>query len=399
MFYLRREREEREAGRSEEAALAAAAATSGRAVMISGLTVMVAMAGMYLAGASTFQSFATGTILVVAVAVARLADRAAGDCSPGSGTGSRRAACRSSRTSPWNAGEPRPVVADPDPGPPPSRRLGRWPPAGLLVVLAIPAFSLHTANPGVETLPQDLSVIQTYDRMQDAFPAGRSRRSSPSAPTTSRHPPCKAAIVELRDTGRCEPALRAADHGRRQLRPHRRAGQHPAGRRREPTRTSTAALAALRGHDHPGDDRRGPGCHGRRGRLHRRVEGLHGHDEVTRCRWCSASCCWRAFLLLLFTFRSIVIPVTAILLNLLSVGAAYGILVWIFQDGHLESVARLRVDRGDRVLDADLPVRGAVRPLDGLPRVHPDAASARPSTAGCRATRPSRTGSRRRPAS
>ena len=44
-----------------------------------------------------------------------------------------------------------------------------------------------------------------------------------------------------------------------------------------------------------------------------------------------------AFLLLLFTFRSIVIPLKAIILNLLSVGAAYGVLVWIFQDGHLES--------------------------------------------------------------
>ena len=44
-----------------------------------------------------------------------------------------------------------------------------------------------------------------------------------------------------------------------------------------------------------------------------------------------------AFLLLLFTFRSIVIPLKAIVLNLLSVGAAYGVLVWIFQDGHLES--------------------------------------------------------------
>ena len=44
-----------------------------------------------------------------------------------------------------------------------------------------------------------------------------------------------------------------------------------------------------------------------------------------------------AFLLLLFTFRSIVIPIKAIILNLLSVGAAYGVLVWIFQDGHLES--------------------------------------------------------------
>ncbi len=69
MFYLRREREERESGRSEEASLAAAAATSGRAVLVSGLTVMVAMAGMYFGGAPTFTSFATGTIIVVAVAV------------------------------------------------------------------------------------------------------------------------------------------------------------------------------------------------------------------------------------------------------------------------------------------------------------------------------------------
>jgi anti-anti-sigma factor len=45
-----------------------------------------------------------------------------------------------------------------------------------------------------------------------------------------------------------------------------------------------------------------------------------------------------AFLLLLVTFRSIVVPIKAIVLNLLSVGAAYGVLVWIFQDGHLESL-------------------------------------------------------------
>src|SRR5215212_4388411 len=45
-----------------------------------------------------------------------------------------------------------------------------------------------------------------------------------------------------------------------------------------------------------------------------------------------------AFLLLLVTFRSIVVPLKAIALNLLSVGAAYGVLVWIFQDGHLEGL-------------------------------------------------------------
>jgi RND superfamily putative drug exporter len=69
MFYLRREMEERDAGRTPEAALNAAAATSRRAVLISGFTVMVAMAGMFLAGSATFTSFAVATILVVAVSV------------------------------------------------------------------------------------------------------------------------------------------------------------------------------------------------------------------------------------------------------------------------------------------------------------------------------------------
>ena len=52
-----------------------------------------------------------------------------------------------------------------------------------------------------------------------------------------------------------------------------------------------------------------------------------------------------AFLLLLVTFRSIVIPIKAIVLNLLSVGAAYGVLTWVFQDGHFQSAAGLQVQR------------------------------------------------------
>ena len=69
LFYLRREREERAAGRDERSALAAAAATSGRAVLISGMTVIVAMAGMFISGDKTFISFAEGTIIVVAIAM------------------------------------------------------------------------------------------------------------------------------------------------------------------------------------------------------------------------------------------------------------------------------------------------------------------------------------------
>ena len=69
LFYLRREREERAAGHAQRGRAGVAAATSGRAVLVSGLTVMIAMAGMFLAGNAIFTSFAVGTILVVAVAV------------------------------------------------------------------------------------------------------------------------------------------------------------------------------------------------------------------------------------------------------------------------------------------------------------------------------------------
>ena len=78
-----------------------------------------------------------------------------------------------------------------------------------------------------------------------------------------------------------------------------------------------------------------------------------------------------AFVLLLLTFRSLVIAATAVALNLLSVGAAYGILVAVFQHGWLAGVARLPDERRDRQLAAAVPLRRPLRPLDGLPRLHP----------------------------
>src|SRR5437764_4921698 len=69
LFYLKREREERAAGRSPRAALEAAAATSGRSVLISGLTVIIAMAGLAFSGDRGFMSFGLGTSIVVAVAM------------------------------------------------------------------------------------------------------------------------------------------------------------------------------------------------------------------------------------------------------------------------------------------------------------------------------------------
>ena len=147
--------QERAAGRSEQAALEAAAATSGRSVLISGLTVMVAMAGMFLTGDATFASLGVATILVVAVAVlgsltvlpallSRLGDKvdrgrvpllgrlAATTARAGSGARSSTASCV---------------------GP---RSLRRSPP-GCCWRSRAPALQLRIAQPGPDTFPKSLA--------------------------------------------------------------------------------------------------------------------------------------------------------------------------------------------------------------------------------------------------
>ena len=69
LFYLRRERQERRAGRSNRDALAVAAATSGRSVLVSGLVVMTGMAGMLVSGMGTFVGLGLAAMLVVLVAM------------------------------------------------------------------------------------------------------------------------------------------------------------------------------------------------------------------------------------------------------------------------------------------------------------------------------------------
>jgi uncharacterized membrane protein YdfJ with MMPL/SSD domain len=167
LFYLRREREERAAGRSERSALEAAAATSGRAVLISGVTVIVAMAGMFISGDKAFVSFAEGTILVVAIAVfasltilpamlSWLGDRVEKGRVPLLG---RRRPAGESRF--WTALSGR-VMRRPG--------LSILIAGGLLVALAIPALQLKSVTSGIDELPQDLPVIQTYNKVKEAFP-------------------------------------------------------------------------------------------------------------------------------------------------------------------------------------------------------------------------------------
>jgi uncharacterized membrane protein YdfJ with MMPL/SSD domain len=333
IFYLRREREERAAGAGERAALEAAAATSGRAILVSGFTVMVAMAGMYIAGDATFSSLATGTIIVVAVAMVGsltvlpavlswLGDRIEKGRIPF--LGRRRNVAEGSRV--WGA-----LVA----------RVMRHPKVAAaisvaaLLVLAIPAFSLHTANAGVSGLPKDMPIVHTFDRIQAAFPGGVEPAEVAISAADAKAPPVAHAVKQLRKEIRADQAnfgggqsYRVSADGRVAELKVPLAGEGYEAR-------SQAALAKLR-------DVLIPATIGKVDGAKAEVAGstassVDFNDQLNqRMPWVFAFVLGMAFLLLLVSFRSIVIPLTAICLNLLSVGAAYGILVWVFQEGHLE---------------------------------------------------------------
>jgi len=167
LFYLRREREERAAGKSFGEALRTAAATSGRAIVISGVTVMISLAGLFLTGVDLFTGMAFGTIIVVAIAVAAAltllpavlsligewADRCRIPV-----LGRRRTAAGPSRL--W-AGLVRRVVRHPL----------SWGGAGTLALLALaaPAAGMRIGSPPID-LPGSLPVVQTLDRISGAFP-------------------------------------------------------------------------------------------------------------------------------------------------------------------------------------------------------------------------------------
>ena len=332
MFYIRRERDERAAGRSSAAALEVAAATSGRAVLISGLTVMVAMSGMFVVAHPVFESFAIGTILVVAVAMvgsitvvpatlAVLGDRIDKGRLPFT---RRRGAAGESGV--WAA-----II----------RRVLRRPwlavasATAVLVVLAIPTLHLHTADAGAQALPRDLPVMRTYDRIQRAFPGGPL-----PAVIAVQIPPGKAlsvtvALKELRERALATGLLKAPfGFSINDERTVAVITMAVAGKGTDAT--SDRALAALR------DDVL-PATFAEREGVRTYVTGTTAMSNdfnalmKARAPWVFAFVLSLAFLLLLLTFRSLVIALTAVVLNLLSVGAAYGVLVWIFQYGNLES--------------------------------------------------------------
>ena len=335
LFYVKREREERAAGRDSNAAIEAAAATSGRAIVISGFTVMVAMAGMYLGGISNFASFATGTIMVVAVAVlgsltvlpavlSKLGDKVEKGRVPFLG----RLQKRIGGVGIWSRIVDR-VLRRP--------LLSAIVAAGVLVALTVPVLGMQTSLGGTDDTSRDLKVMRTYDRVQAAFPSEGSAEIVVIKADDATSHEVTSGIKALESGAAAKPGL---FEGKPSL---EYSSDKSVAIVTLPTKgngtddLSNRAVDALRGDIVPGTVGKLDGVQayttGEASATGDFNDAMIGHLPLVFAFVLSA-----AFLLLLVTFRSIVIPLKAIVLNMLSVGSAYGLMTLVFQHGLGESL-------------------------------------------------------------
>lgn len=333
LFYLRREREERAAGRDAETALRIAAATSGRAVLISGVTVVVAMAGMFLTGVAEFQAMSYATIVVVVTAVlgsltvlpallSLLGDRVEKGRLPFLHR-LRRTTAPADGGRIWNAVLTpvlrRPLAATVLAG-------------GLLLAVAAPLVTMHTANLTFrQQLPKGNALVTTSERIEAAFPGSPSPATVVIKAADIGSPAITTAIADLKAralaSGRMHGPIEVTVHPEQNI---ATVDVPLAGSGND--RASTDALRTLRGEIVPATLLKVPGTQAP-------VTGsTAGSYDFNRQMTGSMLPVFGfvvlfAFLLMLTSFRSLGIALTAVVLNLLSVGAAYGVLTLVFQHG------------------------------------------------------------------
>jgi uncharacterized membrane protein YdfJ with MMPL/SSD domain len=330
MFYLRREREERVRGREPADALAIAAATSGRSVLISGLTVVVAMSGMYLSGMLLFDGFATAAVLVVLVAVSGsvtvlpallslLGDRT--DLGKVPGLARMRRPGDGSRI--WAAVLER-VLRRP--------AVSVSAAAVFLVALAAPAVTIHTEQLQLDQLlPADASIMQSYHRITAAFPGGPSPAQVVVRVPDVRDPQVAAAVRDFRARAEATglvgtPVL---------VTPHPDSGVIEisvplAGSGSDST--SVRALETLRRDVVPTAFGSLPDADVAVGGNLAFSEDFNAqlhHAIVPVILFVLVL----AFTLMLLAFRSVTIAAVSVLLNVLSMAAAFGVMVAVFQHG------------------------------------------------------------------
>lgn len=330
LFYLRRAREERAAGHGVTEALRITARTSGHVVVVSGLTVMVCLTGLLCTGLDNFRGLTVGAVLVVGLAMigsvtvlpallALLGHRVDAGRLPW--LGRRRTAATRSRlwTAVAHAVVRRPLV---------------WGGVAVaaLIVVALPAFGMRLQDAAVtDSLSRDVPTVDAAIRMQERFPGAASPARIVLWNTDGGDvdsPAVRAALDEMSDRVTGPVTVVDVDQALVVRVPLPGSGTDD---------TSNRALETLRDDVLPATVGKVDGVgHAVAGR----TAVAYDFAETLRARsaYVFAFVLVLAFILLAVTFRSLAVPVLSVLLNLLSMGAAYGVLTWVFQDGHLRSV-------------------------------------------------------------
>jgi len=327
LFIVSRYREERRSGREKISAIEATSATASRAVLFSGLTVVLALLGMLIIPNSTFRSLGSGAILVVLAAVAAALTllpallALLGDHIERGRVFRRNQARPAGSVRLWarlaGAVMRRPVL---------SLTAG----AGVLVLIGLSLFGMHVGASGVSSLPSGSESRRAFTVLSDEFAGGL------------------AAPVQIVVTGRVTTPAVAADITRLRGMLARTPGLAPLST----LTTNRAGNLALISVPVTGDPN-GPAAVAAISRIrddlvprvfgHAPVQVLVGGPTALNKDFFDLTVRYRplvflfvlglSFLLLLVVFRSVVVPATAIIMNLLSVAAAYGMLVLVFQSG------------------------------------------------------------------
>jgi RND superfamily putative drug exporter len=338
LFYIRREREQRAGGDPVERAIEIAAATSGRAVVVSGLTTVAAMSGMFLAGLAVFDSFAIGTILVIAVAVVgsltvlpallallgRWVDRPRIPLL-------WRLTRREGGSRFWPA-VLRPVLRRPAV----SFTVG----VVALGALAAPAVAMKLAEPDLEDLPGSIAEVETLNRISEAYPReGTVHTVAVWAENGGSldQPAIEAAAADLTSLTEADPAFAATGVP---------SVEFAAGG--EVARFLVPVAGGL------DDVQQGESLDSLRAMVDETLASLNGMDVgVTgpiawehdfrdqmgeRLPYVIGFVMLLSVVVLTLAFRSLTVALTAAGLNLLSVGAAYGLLVLVFQNSWAEGL-------------------------------------------------------------
>ena len=327
LFYVRRVRAERAAGRDPATSLEVASGTVGRAIVISGMTVLVALSGLLLTGSSEFTSIGLSTMVVVAIAVlgsvtvlpavlTKLGDRIYRGRIPGF---RRLRARRAARTTMW-ARLARVVTARP--------LASLVIAACVLGTLAVSALQMRTADPNATDLPANNPVRVAYEAIDRAFPGS---------------PEPAQLVVQGKHLGTTGQRQRLEEIGQRALHVTGGRGQVQV----DVARNGRTAVVNV-----PMPDQNLNRSRQVVDNL-RATVGQSSHALVTGGVASSLDFSNRlhtatplvigvvmilAFMLLLAAFRSVKLAAAVVGLNLLSVGAAYGVLVAVFQHHWAQSL-------------------------------------------------------------